>query len=46
MSVTERKERESTCGGFIMAQNSSTGNIPKFEMLQGIVQSSELLVSA
>jgi hypothetical protein len=40
------RERERTCGGFIIAQNLSTGYIPKFEMLQGVVQSPELLVLA
>jgi hypothetical protein len=39
-------ERERTCGGFIIAQNLSTGYIPKFEILQGIVQSFKLMVLA
>jgi hypothetical protein len=46
MRQREERERERTCGGFIIAQNLSTGYIPKFEILQGIVQSLVLLVLA
>lgn len=38
MCVCER-EGEDTCGGFMIAQKWSTGNIPKFEMLREIEDS-------